>query len=58
MGLAVVDLVGRALSLGLVGSGAFLLHAMEVTRSLPRVRLAAVLSILFMITFIFYVSLG
>lgn len=58
MGLAVVDLVGLALILGLVGSGAFLLHSMEVTRSLPRVRLAAVLSIVFMISFIFYVSLG
>lgn len=53
-----VDIVGLVLILGLVGSGAFLLHSMEVTRSLQRVRLAAVLSIVFMIAFIFYVSLG
>ena len=56
MGLAVVDLVGLVLILGLVGSGAFLIHSMEVTRSLTRVRLAAVLSIVFMIAFIIYVS--
>jgi len=54
----VVDLVGLVMILGLVGSGAFLIHSMEVTRSLPRVRLAAVLSIVFMIAFIIYVSLG
>jgi hypothetical protein len=58
MGLAVVDTVGLILILGLVGSGAFLLHSMEVTRSLPRVRIAAVLGIVFMIAFIIYVSFG
>jgi len=58
MGLAVVDTVGLILILGLVGSGAFLIHSMEVTRSLPRVRIAAVLGILFMIAFIIYVSFG
>ncbi len=53
-----VDTVGLILILGLVGSGAFLLHSMEVTRSLPRVRIAAVLGIVFMIAFIIYVSFG
>ena len=58
MGLAVVDLVGLVLVLGLIGSGAFLVHSMEVTRSVARVRLAAVLSIAFMIAFMVHITRG
>jgi hypothetical protein len=46
-----VDVVGLALLLGLIASGTFLMHSMEVSRSVPRVRLGAVLSIGFMIGF-------
>ena len=46
-----MDILGLALLVGLVASGTFLVHSMEVTRSVPRVRLAAVLSIGFMLGF-------
>ena len=49
-----VDVVGLALLIGLVASGTFLMHSMEVTRSVARVRLAAVLSIVFMLGFMFW----
>jgi hypothetical protein len=49
-----VDVVGLALLMGLIASGTFLMHSMEVSRSVPRVRLAAVLSILFMLGFMLW----
>lgn len=49
-----VDVVGLALLLGLVASGTFLMHSMEVTRSVPRVRFAALLSVVFMIGFMLW----
>lgn len=53
-GRPMVDVVGLALLIGLVASGTFLMHSMEVTRSVARVRLAAVLSIVFMLGFMFW----
>ncbi|MCK4970208.1 MAG: hypothetical protein KAS77_06770 [Thermoplasmata archaeon] len=49
-----VDVVGLALLIGLLASGSFLMYSMEVTRSVPQVRIAAVLSIVFMIAFIYW----
>jgi hypothetical protein len=49
-----VDMVGLALLLGLLASGSMLMHSMEVTRSVPRVRAFAVLSIFFMLGFIYW----
>ncbi|NIV80010.1 MAG: hypothetical protein GWN39_15005 [Thermoplasmata archaeon] len=49
-----MDVVGLALLLGLIASGTFLMHSMEVTRSVTRVRIAAVLSIVFMIGFMLW----
>ncbi|UCC93961.1 MAG: hypothetical protein JSW25_04665 [Thermoplasmata archaeon] len=49
-----VDIVGLALILGLLASGTFLMYSMEVSRSVPRVRMAAVLSIGFMLAFIYW----
>ena len=46
--------MGLALLIGLIASGTFLMHSMEVTRSVPRVRLAALLSIVFMIGFMLW----
>ncbi len=53
-GRAMVDMVGLALLLGLLASGSMLMHSMEVTRSVPRVRAFAVLSIFFMLGFIYW----
>ena len=53
-----VDLVGLVLVLGLIASGGFLIHSMEVARSVSRVRLAAVLSIVFMIAFMVHITRG
>ncbi len=50
-----VDLVGMALVIGLIASGGFLLHSLEVTRSPVRVRVGALLSIVFMIAFMVHV---
>jgi hypothetical protein len=49
-----VDVLGLALLIGLVASGTFLMHSMEVTRSVPRVRFAALLSIVFMLGFMLW----
>jgi hypothetical protein len=53
-GPPMVDLVGLALLLGLIASGTFLMHSMEVTRSVPRVRMAALVSVVFMIGFMLW----
>ena len=50
-----VDLVGLLLVVGLVISGGFLMHSIEVTRSPVRVRVSALLSIGFMIAFVVYI---
>ena len=55
MGRTVVDLVGLLLVVGLVISGGFLMHSIEVTRSPVRVRVSALLSIGFMIAFVVYI---
>jgi hypothetical protein len=49
-----VDLVGLALLIGLLASGTYLMHSMEVSRSIPKVRFAAVLSIVFIVAFIYW----
>ncbi len=46
--------MGLALLIGLIASGTFLMHSMEVTRSVPRVRLGALLSIVFVIGFMLW----
>lgn len=46
--------MGLALLIGLLASGSLLMYSMEVTRSVPQVRFAAVVSIVFMIGFIFW----
>jgi hypothetical protein len=56
MGRAVVDLVGLVLVIGLIASGGFLMHSLEVTRSPVRVRVGALLSIVFMIAFMLRVA--
>lgn len=53
-----VDMVGLALLIGLLASGTYLMHSMEVSRSVPRVRIAALLSIVFMIAFIYWYTEG
>jgi len=57
-GQAMVDVVGLALLMGLLASGTYLMHSMEVSRSVPRVRFAALLSIVFMIAFIYWYTEG
>jgi hypothetical protein len=49
-----VDLVGLALLIGLLASGTFVMHSMEVSRSVTRVRLGALLSIGFVIGFMYW----
>ena len=49
-----VDVLGLALLIGLLASGTLLMHSMEVSRSVPRVRAFAVLSIMFMLGFIYW----
>lgn len=53
-GQGMVDMVGLALLLGLLASGTMLMHSMEVSRSVPRVRAFAVLSIVFMLGFMYW----
>lgn len=50
--------MGLVLLLGLLASGTYLMHSMEVSRSVPRVRTAAVVSIVFMIAFIYWYTTG
>jgi hypothetical protein len=56
MGPAVSELIGLALIVGLVASGAYLVHSMTVTQSLVRVRISALVSLVFMILFMFWMS--
>jgi hypothetical protein len=49
-----VDVVGLALLIGLLASGTLLMHSMEVSRSVPRVRAFALMSIVFMLGFIYW----
>jgi len=53
-----VDLVGLALLLGVLASGTLLMHSMEVSRSVPRVRFAAILSLAFMLGLIYWLGWG
>jgi hypothetical protein len=53
-----VDIVGLVLILGVLGSGTYLMHSLEVSRSVPRVRFAAALSIVFVIGLIYYMGWG
>lgn len=57
-GRHMVDLVGLALLIGVLASGTFLMHSMQVSRSIPRVRFAAVVSLLFMIGLIYWMGWG
>ena len=50
--------MGLALLIGVLASGTFLMHSMEVSRSIPRVRFAAVVSLLFMIGLIYWMGWG
>jgi hypothetical protein len=58
MRLHMADLVGLALIVGLILAGAFLVHSMSVTRSLIRVRVAALVSIVLMIAFMVHTTSG
>ncbi|UCC94109.1 MAG: hypothetical protein JSW25_05465 [Thermoplasmata archaeon] len=49
-----VDWVGLALLIGLLASGTYVIHSMEVSRSVTRVRIGAVVSILFMLGFLYW----
>lgn len=57
-GRPMVDLVGLALLLGVLASGTLLMHSMEVSRSVPRVRFAAILSLAFMLGLIYWLGWG
>ena len=46
--------MGLALLIGLLASGTLLMHSMEVSRSIPRVRAFALSSIVFMLAFIYW----
>ena len=49
-----MDLLGLGLLIGLLVSGTFLMHSMEVSRSVIRVRVSALMSIVFMIGFMLW----
>lgn len=49
------DLLVLILVVGLIVSGAFLVHSMTVTRSLKRVRIAGMVSLVLMIALIAFV---
>jgi hypothetical protein len=49
-----VDVLGLALLIGLIASGTFVMHSMEVSRSVTRVRIGATLSIVFMLAFMYW----
>ncbi len=50
------DLVVLVLVIGLIVSGIFLIHSMQVTRSLVRVRIAGVVSLVLMVLLIAFVA--
>jgi hypothetical protein len=56
MGPTVSDIVVLLLVIGLIVSGIFLIHSMQVTRSLVRVRIAGVVSLVLMILLIAFVA--
>ncbi len=56
MGPTVSDLVVLVLVIGLIVSGIFLIHSMQVTRSLVRVRIAGVVSLVLMVLLIAFVA--
>ena len=56
MGPTVWDLVVLLIVIGLIVSGAFLVHSMTVTRSLKRVRIAGLVSLVLMIALIAIVA--
>lgn len=58
MWLAVSEWIGLVLIIGLIVSGVYLVHSMTVTRSLVRVRVAAIVSLVFMIAFMAYTYSG
>ena len=58
MGPDVSELYGLAILIGLIASGVYLIHSMTVTRSVAHVRLAALVSIVFMVLLMVYMSTG
>ena len=52
------DTLALVLLIGILASGAYLIHSMTVTKSLVRVRIAVVVSLIFVIAFWIVMSKG
>lgn len=52
------DTLALALLVGVLASGAYLIHSMTVTRSVVRVRIAAVVSIVLTLAFMIVLARG
>ncbi len=52
------DILALALLVGVLASGAYLIHSMTVTRSVARVRVAAIVSIVLTLAFMIVLARG
>ena len=52
------DTLALALLIGVLASGAYLIHSMTVTRSVARVRVAAIVSIVLTLAFMIVLARG